>query len=120
VSNFRYIGSGRAIANVFHSEELGADFSADLDAVVVEQVRDTGPAWRLWLFDLEAQTAAPVEGMDVEMGSGAQFAVLEGRTFVFLPYDSYARSKIYEIVPSGVATERLDVIGDVFKWVRVR
>jgi hypothetical protein len=120
VSNFRYVGGGRAIANVFHPEELSADFSADVDPAVVDEVRDTGPAWRLWLFDLEAQAAAPVEGIDVEMGSGAQFAVLEERTFVFLPYDSYARSRIYEIGPSGVATERFDVIGDVFKWVRVR
>lgn len=56
----------------------------------------------------------------MEMGSGAQFAVLEGRTFVFLLYDSYARSKSYEIEPNGVATERHDITGHVFKWARVR
>ena len=120
VSNFRYVAEGRAIANVFHDEELSADFSAPLDPAVIEEVRNTGPAWRLWIFDLEAQTASPVEGIDVEMGSGAQCAVLEGRPFVFLPYGSYARSKVFEIGPSGVATERFDVVGDIFKWVRVR
>lgn len=120
LSNFRYVGGGRAIANVFHPEGLDADFDAVLDPDVIDEIRDTGPGWRFWLFDLDAQTAAPVEGIDVEMGSGAQFAVLEGRTFVFLPYDSYARSKIYEIAPDGVATERHDITGDVFKWVRVR
>ena len=55
-----------------------------------------------------------------EIGSSAQFAVLDGRTFVFLPYEQYRRSKVYEIDANGRATEHLDVLGDVFKWIRVR
>ena len=45
---------------------------------------------------------------------------LDGRTFVFLPYDEWSRTRIYEIDDEGVATERGDTLGDVFKWVRVR
>ena len=48
------------------------------------------------------------------------FAVLDGRTFVFLPYDDYGRSKIYEIGADGAAIERGDTLGDVFKWVKIR
>lgn len=120
VSNFRHVGGGRAIGNVFHAELTGVDFSAPLNPEVVTNLYQAGPQWRLWLFDLDAQTAQPVEGVDVEISSGAQFAVLDGRTFVFLPYDDYARTKVYEIDAQGAATEHLDVTGDVFKWVRVR
>lgn len=120
VSNFRYVGGGRAVANVLHAEEMGVDFSQPVDPEVVLNMWQTGPQWRFWMFDLNAGTAAPIEGVNVEIGSSAQFAVLDGRTFVFLPYDDYARSKIYEIDAGGVATEHLDVDGDVFKWLRVR
>ena len=39
---------------------------------------------------------------------------------MFLPYDDYARTQVLEIDAAGVATEHLDVEGDVYKWVRVR
>ena len=60
------------------------------------------------------------QGIDVEISSGAQFAVLDGRTFVFLPYDDWGRTKIYELDAAGRATELADTAGDVFKWIRVR
>jgi hypothetical protein len=37
-----------------------------------------------------------------------------------LPYDQWARTRIYEIDETGAAIERADTIGDVFKWMRVR
>lgn len=120
VNNFRYVGDGRAIGNVLHHEELDVDFSGPFDATVEERAWSSGPHWRLWMFDLDAEEAHPVEGIDVDIGSGAQFAVLEGRTFVFLPYLDWSRTKVYEIDADGVATEHLDVVGDVFKWERLR
>ncbi len=120
ITNFRYVGGGRAVANVFHAEEMDVDFSQPMDPEVVSNLWMSGPQWRFWSFDLNAQTAQPVEGVTVEIGSSAQFAVLDGRTFVFLPYGDQARSKIYEIDEAGVAVEHLDAPGDVFKWIRVR
>jgi hypothetical protein len=87
---------------------------------VVDTIGTSGPWWKLWLFDLATMTGAPVTGVDVDTGSGAQFAVLDGRTFVFLPYDDFGRTRIYEIGADGVATERGDTVGDVFKWVKIR
>ncbi len=52
------------------------------------------------------------------IGDAVQFAVLDGRTFVFLPYDEWGRTRIYEIDAEGVATERGDTVGDVFKCPR--
>ena len=124
-NNFRAIGGNRAIANVFH-DEIFLDEHPDLsfdegyDADVVDALSASGPWWKLWLFDLEKMTGAPIEGVDVDTSSGAQFAVLDGHTFVFLPYDDWGRSKIYEIDDDGQATERGDTAGDVFKWVRIR
>jgi len=120
-NNFRAVGGGKAIANVLHTEELlGASFDDGFDQDVVDQIASSGPWWKLWMIDLETMTGAPVAGIDVDTGSGAQFAVLDGRTFVFLPYDDWGRSKIYEIGTDGVAIERGDTVGDVFKWVRIR
>ncbi len=123
-NNFRAIGDHRAIANVFHDEiflDKHPEMSFDqYDADVVDALGASGPWWKLWLFDLETMTGAPVEGIDVDATSGAQFAVLDGRTFVFLPYQEWGRSKIYEIDGDGQATERGDTAGDVFKWVKIR
>lgn len=120
-NNFRAVGGGKAIANVLHTEELeGADFSNGYDAGLAEELSSSGPWWKLWLIDLETMTGAPVEGVTVDIGSGAQFAVLDGRTFVFLPYEDYGRTKIYEIDDDGRAIERGDTAGDVFKWIKVR
>jgi hypothetical protein len=120
IHNFRYMNDGRALANVLHPEELDADFSRPYDPDVAERIGETGAHWKLWLFDLEAGTAAPVEGIDVGVGSGAQFAAIDGRTFIFAPYDDWGKTKVYEIDDDGVATERFEVAGDVFKWIRVR
>ncbi|HTV22809.1 MAG TPA: hypothetical protein VMG12_29165 [Polyangiaceae bacterium] len=120
-NNFRAVGGGKAIANVLHTEELvGASFDNGYDQDVVDQIASSGPWWKLWLIDLDTMTGAPVAGIDVDTASGAQFAVLDGRTFVFLPYNDWGRSKIYEIGSDGVAIERGDTVGDVFKWVKVR
>jgi hypothetical protein len=120
VNNFRYIGHGKAVGNVLYHEPFGADSALDLTVSDVDAIYDGGGTWKIWLFDVERGTGAPVEGVEVDIGSGAQFAVLDDRTFVFLPYDEWGRTKGYELDADGKATERFDTVGDVFKWVRVR
>jgi hypothetical protein len=120
VNNFRYIGNGKAIANVLHQEMIDGDLTAGYDADIEAQIHLEGPHWRLWSFDLEQGTAAPFEGIDIAIGEIAQFAVLDGRTFVFIPFDEYSRTMIYELGDSLQAIPRLEVQGDVFKWIRVR
>ncbi|HEY6726949.1 MAG TPA: hypothetical protein VI197_23110 [Polyangiaceae bacterium] len=120
VNNFRYVGDGRAFASVLHHEELGAATPEELDANGIDALSTSGPHWKLWLFDVEREHGEPVAGIDVAVGSGSQFAVIDGRTFVFVPYDDWGRSKGYEIDEDGTASEHFDTVGDVFKWVRVR
>lgn len=120
INNFRYVGKGKAIANVLHHELLGADFTGAYQPAIGDKIGETGPHWRFWIFDIDLGTAKPVEGINVAIGSGAQFAVLDGRTFVFLPFDNWARTKVYELDANGAATERFETTGDIFKWIRVR
>lgn len=105
-NNFRYVGDGEAFANVLHHEHIGVSSPEDLDDDDLEKLSLSGPHWQLWLFDV-----AKAEGA---------FAVLDGRTFVFLPYDDWGHTKGYELSDDGTATEHFDTLGDVFKWVRVR
>jgi hypothetical protein len=120
LSNFRYIGNGKALANVLHHEELGVRFDGPYDPDVADAIDKSGPHWRLWMFDVEAQRAWPVDGIDVATSSGAQFAVLDGRTFVFLPFDNWGKTMVYELDAEGRASRHFETVGDVFKWVRVR
>ena len=120
VNNFRYIGKGKAIGNVLDHNMLGADFSKDYDPDVEEAAWKSGKHWSFWMFDLKANKAWPVEGIENDVGSGAQFAVLDGRTFVFLPFDDWSKSAVYELDSEGKAEKRFEIEGDVFKWVRVR
>lgn len=119
-SNFRYVGAGRAFANVLHHEVFGVESPEELGDDVLEDVWASGPHWQLWLFDVEQGTGSQVDGIDVAIADGAQFAVLDGRSFVFLPYDDWGRTKGYELLPDGTAVEQFDTVGDVFKWERVR
>jgi hypothetical protein len=120
-SNIRYIGGGKAIGNVLHHELLGADFAAPYDPDVDEKIGSTGPHWRLWLFDFDRNRATPIEGIELGIGSGAQFAVLDGRTFIFVPFEEWAKTRVYELdVAAGTAAFRFETIGDIFKWIRVR
>lgn len=119
-SNFRYLGDGRAFANVLHHEALGVSSPSELTTEQLDELWESGPHWQLWFLDVREQSGAPVSGIDVAIADGAQMATLDGRSFVFLPYDDWGRTKAYELMPDGAAVERFDTAGDVFKWVRVR
>lgn len=117
--NFRYLANGLAVANVLDAETLDADFTGPYDAMVEDQIYEDGK-FRLWMFDLEANTAKPIEGIDLPAAAGGQTAVIDGRMFLFVTFDEYGQTRIYELSETGVATKKLDVAGDVFKWERLR
>ena len=119
-SNFRYVGNGTAFANVLHHETFGVSSPEELSAEALENLWASGPHWKLWLFDVAGGTGQPVQGIEVAIADGAQFAVLDGRTFVFLPYDDWGRTTAYELMSDSSVIEHFGTVGDVFKWVRVR
>lgn len=117
VMNFRYVRDGWGFADVLMHEELDADFTGKLDPAVLDQIWDFSH-FQLWKIDVERGEAAPYE--DVEGGSfGWSTAEVDGRTFLFVPQDGGARTKIYELDEQGNATEFLEVLGDA-SWEKVR
>jgi hypothetical protein len=117
--NFRYLANGLAIANVLDPDALGLDFTQPYDPAVETMIYEPG-MFELWLFDLEANTAKPIEGIDLPVSSGGQTAVIDGRMFLFVVFDDYGMTRAYELSEAGVATPKFDVAGDVFKWERLR
>ena len=107
---------GKALGTVLHVDEVEIDFAAGYDERAAAEL---DAHWRLWLFDLEAESAREVRGLGATE-SGFNWANFETRTFVLLPYDGWARTKVFEIDAEGNATERFDTVGNVSEWLRVR
>ena len=116
VKVFRYLRDGKALATVLHTEELDADFSQAYDPDVDTEAESH---YRLWLFDLHAETAAPVDGVG-EMNSGFHSATLDGRTFVFVPTEDWSATEVYEVELDGTARLRFETTGRLSDWIRVR
>lgn len=116
VKTFRYLGNDKAVATVLHTDELAIDFTQPYDE---DDATELELHWRLWLFDLEAQTARPIDNIGA-IDSAFLWSVFEGRTFVFVPYSDWSRSKVFELDAEGNATERFEAVGFVNEWIRIR
>jgi hypothetical protein len=113
---FRYLAQGKALATVLHVEEVNADFDAGYDEDVATELDSH---YRLWLFDLEAESAKPVDGID-SVASGFNVTTLDGRIFVFVPNADWSETSVHELELDGVATERFAIEGLVNNWVKIR
>jgi hypothetical protein len=126
VKAFRYLGDGKAIGSVLHAEEYGEgfDFSSYLDNVD-DFWANEGKYHRFWLFDLPAQTAAPVTGLAFDFVQPSFFqAQLDGRQFIFANPDDTNQSEgtvMHELaLDSGTATPLFRVPGDALQWLKLR
>jgi hypothetical protein len=113
---FRYMRDGKALGTVLHTEEVEGDYDSGYDE---ELAIELDSHWRLWQFDLNAETAAPVGGMGYSAG-GFSWAQFGDRTFVFVPSEDWGSSTVYEIDADGEAHARFTTPGLVNTWVRVR
>lgn len=113
-----YMKEGKAIGAVLHHEAIDVDFDAGFDQDVYDSI-ETDQYWRLWLFDLEAETARPIEGIAAVQG-WFNAANIDGRTFALLTYDSVSGTRGYEIDVDGNATLHFESIGWVYNLSRVR
>ena len=116
VKTFRYLGNNKAVGTVLHTDELAIDFTQPYNE---EDALEVDLHWRLWLFDLEAETARPIENIGA-IDSAFLWSVFEGRTFLFVPYSDWSRSKVFELDADGNATERFETTGFVNEWIRIR
>ncbi len=95
---------------------MGLDFGAAYDE---EQAALLDEHWRLWLFDLEAETARPIDGIE-GIGRGWFWSDFGGRTFVFVPNAEWSATKVFELDTEGNASERFEAVGFITDWSRVR
>jgi hypothetical protein len=115
VGVFKYMRDGKAIATVLHVDEVDLDFSVYDE----DEALELDNHWRLWIFDLEAETARPIEGVE-GISSGFSSATFDGRTFVFVPNADWSRTSVFELDTDGAATKRFETTGFVNDWIRVR
>lgn len=113
---FRYVADGQAIGTVLHVDEVEGDFESGYDEALVLELDSH---WRLWHFDLDAETARPIEGIG-PTGSGFSMAELDGRNFLFVPNEDWSETTIYEVDAQGTAEAHFTVQGIVNNWIKVR
>jgi hypothetical protein len=118
VSVLRYLRDGKAVGTVLHIDDaVDVDFSAGYSE---EAASKLDSHWKLWLFDLEAETARPIEGIDDDVGSAFFSSNLDDRTFLFVPNAEWSESTVYELDSDGLATKRFQTVGFINDWIRVR
>ena len=116
VQVLRYVGDGKALATVLHVEEVNGDFSSGYDEALALELDQH---WRLWELDLEAETAQPIQEIAAS-GSGFNMSQIDGRTFVFVPNETWSVTTVFELEGNGHARELFKSPGLVNNWVRVR
>ena len=119
---------GKAVATVLHTDEVDIDYSA---GYAEEAAAELDSHWRLWFFELEAETPRPIAGIE-DVGSGfflqglggrapgGRWANFESRPFMFAPNLDWSRSSVFELDTGGNATKRFESAGFINDWIRVR
>jgi hypothetical protein len=99
----RYLGDGKALADIFYDERATISDTTDPSAL------GESSNWRLWNVDLRTGTGSPIEELDFKPG-GYNDVHLGGRSFVLMPSADYALTTAYELV-DGKAVRRFEVQG---------
>jgi len=119
VTNFRYVANGLAIANVLHHELIKADWNAGYSPDVADQINGEGEHWKIWLFDLNKHTGAPIEGITLPVLPKSSVGIIDGRIFLYAAYENWSRTRIFEITEDQKAVQVLDTAG-VVEFDRLR
>ena len=94
-SSLRYIGDGKALITVHHSERLGAE--ADVSSIA------DGADYKLWTLDLDTLTATPLETFGFH-AFGTYGARVDDATLLFLPSADWSSTTTYRLDADGTAT----------------
>lgn len=123
--NFRYLQSGKAVANVLHHDRLGeVDWNGEVDSEVVVKIEgewtDSGftpqdpKLWDLEVIDLENGTSKKITGFQKghDEGSYSIFFQVDGRVFMSFQIDPFGdpRNAMYEL---DVDTAKLTYVGTI-------
>ncbi len=134
--NFRYLGNGKAVANVLHHDRLGnVNWSGDVDPEIETKISgqwtDAGyisedpSLWEMHQIDLEKGTSKIVKGFDTkhDVSYYSIFFLVDDRVFVSVQYDvdEATNNAIYELDTGAATVEPVgQVVGDLAGVERVR
>ena len=113
-AELQYIGSGKGVFAVFHDEDVTIDASTMPSDIFSSQ------SWSWWSVDFNARTAAPIDGLPLMLG-GDVADVLDGRTFLIVPTNSWSTAEEYELMADGTVQDRFQIPGwGIGEFVKVR
>jgi hypothetical protein len=98
-ASFLYVGEGKGLIQVFHDENTTIEPDSDPWALSASE------NWRLWLVDVETQTASLLDDVPY-FGGALHISVIDGRTFLLLASADYASTTGYELLPDGTSVQR--------------
>ncbi|MGC4093740.1 MAG: hypothetical protein QM756_38735 [Polyangiaceae bacterium] len=95
-SALRWLGDGKAMITVFHSER--AELEGDVDRYALTDSAN----WRQWLLDLNSLTAAPLDGLGWH-APGLYGTRIDGHSYLAVPSGEYADTSTYGVASDGSA-----------------
>ena len=133
--NFRYLGGGKAVANVLHHDRLGVTFDGEVDPAVQPRIEglwsesgstpQDATVWELHVIDLASGTSKVVTGFRPEhdVGSYSIFQRVDGRVLITFQFDveEITNNAVYELdLAAATVTHVGSVAGELGSVVRVR
>jgi hypothetical protein len=109
---FYYLKDGVGLLTVFHKERATVDPTDTFGSFFADH-------WGLWLVDLEAWKAKPIE----QWGFGSSnmfFSRVDGRTFLHTVKKDFSETTIHEVKVDGSVTPQITVPGYSTVLVKVR
>lgn len=125
-ANFRYLGGGKAVANVLHHDRIqGVDWAGAIDPAIVAQIEGAfvddvevpadATLWELELIDLEAGTSTPITGWDAGHDVAWYLTAIpvDGRIFFDYQIDTYGPKPTEVMYELDLATATVTNVGEL-------
>ncbi|HEX6244292.1 MAG TPA: hypothetical protein VFZ61_25420 [Polyangiales bacterium] len=109
---FYYLADGKGLLTVFQQERAKPDKEDSFGTIFADH-------WALWLVDLEAWSAEPLDAWEPG-SSNLFFSRVDGRTFLHKVAADFSETVLYEVKSDGSVTPQITVPGYSIVLVRVR
>ena len=109
---FYYLRDGKALLTVFHEERATLDPADSFGSIFADH-------WGLWLVDLDAWSAAPIDAWGFG-SSNLFFSRVGDRTFLHDVNPDFSETVIYEVAADGAITPSITDTGYAIVLVQVR
>ena len=109
---FSYLGDGQALVSIFDDSKTSFDAETDPWESAGRKL------WSIWSVEMGTMKGTPVSGIPLNSGAYTPL-VLDGRSFVMVPTDTWVETQLYEI-EDGKATPGMKIPGWSYQFAKVR